>query len=78
MPPNGDDRRIRFIVGVTCIAVSFLVYPAYLTIPFLPLSAATKLNITLFASVASWTAFGIGFYLSGQKGYEWLKARLRR
>ncbi|MDD5559441.1 hypothetical protein [Candidatus Methylomirabilis sp.] len=78
MPPSGADRRIRFIVGVTFIAASFLVYPAYVTIPFLPLSNTTKINITLLASLVSWGTFSIGFYLSGREGYEWLKQHLRR
>jgi hypothetical protein len=55
-----------------------LVYPAYVAIPFLPLSNTTKLTITLLASLVSWGAFSIGFYLSGREGYEWLKQRLRR
>ncbi|MBZ0160672.1 hypothetical protein [Candidatus Methylomirabilis sp.] len=78
MPPSGTGRRVRFITGVTCIAASFLVYPAYIAIPFLPLSNTMKLSITLFASLVSWGTFSIGFYLSGREGYEWLKARLRR
>ena len=78
MPPCGPDRRFRFIAGVTFIAASFLVYPAYLAIPFLPLSTTLKLNITLLGSLVSWGAFGIGSYLSGREGYEWLKRRLRR
>lgn len=78
MPPGGPDRRFRFITGVTFIAASFLVYPAYITIPFLPLSNTMKLNMTLLASLVSWGAFSIGFYLSGREGYEWLKRRWRR
>lgn len=78
VPPSGADRRFRFIAGVTSIAASFLVYPAYFAIPFLPLSNTLKLGITLLASLLSWGLFCIGFYLSGREGYEWLKRRLRR
>lgn len=78
MPSRGTDRRFRFIAGITAIAVSFLVYPAYFVIPFLPLSNTMKLGITLLASLVSWGAFCIGSYLSGREGYEWLKRRLRR
>lgn len=78
VPPGGPDRRIRFKAGVTCIAVSFLVYPAYVAIPFLSLSSTTKLTITLIASTLSWGTFCAGSYLSGRDGYEWLKRRLRR
>ncbi len=78
MPPGGTDRRTRFIIGVSFIAVSFLAYPTYIAIPFLPLSNTLKVKIVLLASIASWGTFFIGFYLSGRDGYEWLKRRLRR
>jgi hypothetical protein len=78
VPPDGSDRRSRFIAGVTLIAASFLVYPSYLVIPLLPLSGAMKLGIALLASLASWGTFSIGSYLSGREGFEWLKQRLRR
>jgi hypothetical protein len=78
VPPGGPDRGFRFKAGVTFIAASFLVYPAYFAIPFLPLSNTVKLSITLLVSLVSWGSFSIGFYLSGREGYEWLKARLRR
>lgn len=78
MPPGGPGRHFRFKAGVTFIAASFLVYPAYVAIPFLPLPNTIKLSITLLVSLVSWGAFGIGSYLSGREGYEWLKQRLRR
>jgi hypothetical protein len=76
--PGGADRRFRFIAGITLMSVSFLVYPAYLMIPFLPLSGTMKLDIALLALFLSWGMFGAGFYLSGSEGYEWIKRRLRR
>lgn len=78
MVPGGVDRRVRFIAGVALMAASFLVFPFYLAIPFLPLSGTMKLEMTALASLLSWAVFGTGFYLSGQEGYEWLKRRLRR
>lgn len=78
VPLGGPDRRFRFKAGVTFIAASFLVYPAYVAIPFLPLSNTIKLSITLLVSLVSWGTFCIGSYLSGREGYEWLKQRLRR
>lgn len=78
VPPGEIDRRFRFIAGVAFIAASFLVYPAYLAIPLLPLSGTMKLGIALLALLLSWGMFGAGFYLSGREGYEWLKRRLRR
>lgn len=78
VPAGGANRRIRFTAGVAFIAVSFLVYPSYVVIPLLPLSGTIKLGITLLASLLSWGMFGVGFYLSGREGYDWLKQRLRR
>jgi hypothetical protein len=78
VPPGGGNRRIRFTAGVAFIAVSFLVYPSYLVIPFLPLSGTIKVGIALLASLLSWGMLGVGFYLSGREGYDWLKQRLRR
>lgn len=78
VPPGGASRRIRFIAGVAFIAVSFLVYPSYLVISLLPLSGTIKLGIALLASLLSWGMFGVGSYLSGREGYDWLKRRLRR
>ncbi len=78
MSLGGADRRIRFIVGVTFIAASLLVYPSYLVIILLPLSGTMKLRIALLVSFLSWGMFGAGLYLSGRDGYEWLKRRVRR
>ncbi|NJD69366.1 MAG: hypothetical protein C3F12_12830 [Candidatus Methylomirabilota bacterium] len=78
MTPGGADRRVRFIAGVILIAASFLVYPAYLVIPFLPLSGTMKLNAALLVLLLSWGMFGVGFYLSGREGYERLKRRFHR
>lgn len=60
------------------MAASFLVFPFYLVIPFLPLSGTMKLGMTALASLLSWAVFSAGFYLSGREGHEWLKRRLRR
>ena len=78
VPPDGPDRRFRFAAGVTMIAASLLAYPAYIAIPFLPLSDTVKLGSALLTSLVSWGLFGVGSYLSGREGYEWLKRRLRR
>ena len=66
------------MAGVAFIAVSFLVYPAYLVIPLLPLSRTMKAGIVLAALLLSWGMFGAGLCLSGREGYDWLKRRLRR
>ncbi len=70
--------RTRFAAGVALIAASFLVYPAYPLIVFLPLSDTTRVAATLAASLASWGAFTAGLFLAGEKGYAWLKSWWRR
>lgn len=75
--PRDADRRLRFTAGITLIAVSFLVYPAYVVIPFLSVPDTKKLGITLLASLLSWGIFCAGFYLSGREGYAWLRRRLK-
>jgi hypothetical protein len=74
------DRRQRavFVTGVGLIAGSFLVYPAYPVIVFLPLSGSLKIAVIIVASVVSWSAFSIGVLLAGLETYEWLKELLKR
>ena len=57
------------------MAISFLVYPAYLVILFLSLSDRMKIGVAVLASLLSWGVFCGGFYLAGRDGYEWLKGR---
>ena len=76
--PKGALRRARFIAGIILMSASFLVYPAYSMVPFLPLSDKMKIGVTLLTSLLSWGIFYAGIYLSGQEGYEWLKRRWKR
>lgn len=71
-------RRVWFITGIALMAVSFLVYPAYPMILFLPLSESAKIGVAVLASLLSWGVFCGGFYLAGREGYEWLKSRCKR
>jgi hypothetical protein len=65
----------RFVAGIVLMAISFLVYPAYLVILFLSLSNRMKIGVAVLASLLSWGVFCGGFYLAGRDGYEWLKGR---
>ena len=67
--------RARFVAGIVLMAISFLVYPAYLVILFLSLSDRMKIGVAVLASLLSWGVFCGGFYLAGREGYEWLKGR---
>ena len=57
------------------MAMSFLVYPAYLMILFLSLPNRMKIGVAVLACLLSWGVFCGGFYLAGRKGYDWLKGR---
>ncbi len=76
--PKGALHRARFIAGITLMSASFLVYPAYSVVPFLPVSDRMKIGVTLLTSLLSWGIFYAGIYLSGREGYEWLKGRWKR
>ena len=60
------------------MAMSFLVYPAYPFILFLPYSEGVKIAMTVAASLMSWGVFAAGIFLAGRQGYEWLKGRRER
>ena len=60
------------------MAMSFLVYPAYPFIVFLPYSEGVKIAVTVAASLVSWGVFSAGIFLAGRQGYEWLKGRRER
>lgn len=71
-------KRLRFFSGIALMAVSFLVYPAYSVIVFLPFSGEMKLGAIASASLLSWGVFCTGTFLAGREGYEWFKGMWRR
>ncbi|MGH7766338.1 MAG: hypothetical protein ACREQP_02695 [Candidatus Binatia bacterium] len=77
-PPVPTGQRARFLGGVCLIALSFLVYPAFVVILLLPLSAEMKLAVIAAASIMSWAAFSAGIYLAGRRGYNWFKGRWKQ
>jgi len=67
-------RRMRFVIGVSLIAVSFTVYIAYIIIVlFLPYSHETKAAAVVAASLISWGGFVLGIFLAGHEGYHLIK-----
>jgi len=71
---EGKVRRVRFIIGISFIAISFLVYPAYpFIILLLPSSMRVKFAVIIALWLLSWCAFSAGILLAGLEGYEWLK-----
>lgn len=77
-PPAPAGQRARFLGGVGLIAVSFLVYPAFVVILLLSLSAEMKLVAVAAASIVSWAAFSAGIYLAGRRGYDWFKGQWKQ
>jgi hypothetical protein len=65
-------RRMRFVVGVSLIAVSFTVYLAYFIFLLLPFSRENTAAV-LVASIISWGVFLLGIFLAGDEGYHLVK-----
>ncbi|HEY3303635.1 MAG TPA: hypothetical protein VGL70_08900 [Candidatus Binatia bacterium] len=78
-PRAPTARRLRFLLGVALIAVSFTVYLAYFVIVlFLPYSAEAKVGVIVAASLVSWAGFSLGIFLAGHEGYHWIKRACAR
>jgi len=67
--------RGRLLTGGFLVSASFLTYPTYAVVPFLPVSDRVKVAVTLAATLLGWAVFGAGAYLAGETGYRWLKRR---
>ncbi len=71
-------RSSLFKAGIFLIAISFLVYPLYLIIPFLTVSLQTKTMLFFTGLVFSWGLFGAGGLIAGKEGYPFLKAAIKK
>jgi hypothetical protein len=71
-------RSSLFKAGIFLIAISFLVYPFYLIIPFLTVSLHTKTMLFFTGLVFSWGLFGTGGLIAGKEGYPILKAAIKK
>ena len=73
----GNEARggFRFWVGVALMALSFGIYLAYPTIPFLPISGRAKVAAAVGGGIVSWGIFFIGSFLAGREGYAYLTRR---
>jgi hypothetical protein len=56
------------------MALSFGIYPEYLVVPFLPISAWRKGEVAMGLSAVSWGMFFVGSVLVGKKGVAYLTA----
>jgi len=74
-PPRPHRGRRLFLAGVLLMASSFLVYPAYPVLVFLPAAEQHRVELTVGAAVVSWAVFGTGLVLAGRRGWVWLRRR---
>lgn len=68
--------RASFWLGAILVLLSFMIYPAYPLVPFLPISLWQKGGVGLAMAAISWGIFLAGSALVGKKGVDYLKRRL--
>jgi len=73
-----QPSRAAFVIGVTLILASFIVYPAYPLIALLPVPVDLRVTVAVAASFLSWTIFFIGTALAGKRGIEYAKRLVMR
>ncbi len=61
---------------MTLVATSFALYPAFVLIAFLPLTAAGKIACALAAWMLSWSLFALGSALAGKEGVRYVRETL--
>ncbi len=60
----------KIISGIILIGTSFLIYPLYAVIPFLPLSSTLKIVVSTIGSLVSWALFSAGVFLAGRGWWQ--------
>lgn len=60
----------KIISGIILIGISFLIYPLYAVIPFLPLSLTLKIVVSTIGSLVSWALFSAGVFLAGKGWWQ--------
>ena len=76
LQPAPRSRQLSFWLGVTLIALSFGIYPAYPMMAFVPISLWNKAGAAVGLSAVSWGMFGAGCMLLGKERLARLKRRL--
>ena len=69
------DRR-DFLIGMSFIVFSFVVYFCLFFIPLFPLSKKEMASSATIGYLFSWGLTGIGIYFTGKEGYELLKGKI--
>lgn len=66
-------NRRDFIIGMSLIVFSFVVYFCLFSIPLFPISKKTMAGSATAGYLFSWGLTGLGIYFAGKEGYEYLK-----
>ncbi len=66
-------NRRDFIIGMSLIVFSFVVYFCLFFIPLFPISKKTMAGSATAGYLFSWGLTGLGIYFAGKEGYEYLK-----
>jgi hypothetical protein len=69
--PRGEGGA--FWLGVTLMAVSFGVYPAYLAIALIPAPIRIRIAAAALASITSWALFFLGSLIAGKRGVSYVR-----
>ncbi len=65
----------KIISGIILIWISFLIYPLYAVIPFLPFSSTIKIVVATAGFLISWALFSAGVFLAGKGWWQWISKR---
>jgi proteasome lid subunit RPN8/RPN11 len=66
-------NRRAFIIGMSLIVFSFVLYFCLFFIPLLPISKKAMAGSATAGYLFSWGLTGLGIYFAGKEGYEYLK-----
>ena len=71
-----DKYRRDFLIGMSFIVFSFVVYFGLFSIPLFPLSKKEMATSATIGYLFSWVLTGIGIFFAGKEGYELLKEKI--
>jgi hypothetical protein len=67
-----------FWAGLVLMIASFALYPAYLFVALLPISASSKVAGAVVLWLLSWAGFSAGSAMAGPEGIHYLRRLWRR
>jgi uncharacterized membrane protein (DUF485 family) len=73
---KGEKSRRDFLIGMSFIVFSFVVYFGLFSIPLFPLTKKEMASAATIGYLFSWILTGIGIFFAGKEGYEFLKEKI--